>query len=76
LETILAITNSINTKIKLIQCKDSEDAYNKMEMIYNAKCIEGTYDGDNTYIDKDSGYAQIVDGLEQIELRIGLLTTA
>ena len=72
--TILAITSSTNCTIKLIDCKTTENAIAKMKSIYNKLCKEKPYDYYNTYCDEDEGYAQIVDGLEQTELRIGSLS--
>ena len=76
METILAITNSTNSTIKLIVCRNTEEAINKMKNTYNKLCEENSYDHYNTYIDEESGYAQIVYGLEQTEFRIGKLSFA
>lgn len=76
METILAITNSTNSTIKLIVCRNTEEAINKMKNTYNKLCKENSYDYYNTYIDEESGYAQIVYGLEQTEFRIGKLSFA
>lgn len=68
---ILAITNSINAKIELILCQTFEEAINRMKIVYSKKCEQIKYDTNNTYIDEDEAYAQIVNGLEQVEFRIG-----
>ena len=71
METILAITNSTNCAIKLIACRTYEEAIQKMKNTYDNLLVEKDYDFYNTFIDEDSGYAQIVSGLEQTEFRIG-----
>ena len=74
METILAITNSTNFEIKLIVCETYSDAIKLMECTYNSLINKNDYDFYNTFFDEDSGYAQIVSGLEQIEFRIGNLS--
>ena len=74
METILAITNSTSCAIKLIACKTYEEAIQLMQNTYNRLICETSYDLYNTFFDEDSGYAQIVSGLEQTELRIGSLS--
>ena len=74
METILAITNSKSCAIKLIACKTYEEAIRLMKNTYDKLLIDSDYDFYNTYFDEDSGYAQVVSGLEQIELRIGQLS--
>jgi len=74
MEIILAITNSTSSTIKLIVCENTGQAIDKMKKIYNKLCKERNYDYYNTYIDEESGYAQIVNGLEQTEFRIGNLS--
>jgi hypothetical protein len=69
--TILAITNNMNYAIKLIACKTQIEAINLMKSTYDKICNEKCYDINNTFLDEDSGYAQIVSGLEQTEIRIG-----
>ena len=76
METILAITNSVNSNIKLLAFKTKEEAINKMEAEYKSICNDSLYDYHNTYIDKDEGYAQVVKGLKQIEFRVGELQFA
>lgn len=71
MKKVLTITNSINTKVELIVCKTIEEAIEKMKMLYHEKCNNIKYDINNTYLDEEEEYAQIVDGLEQIEYRIG-----
>ena len=44
-----------------------------MKNTYEKLCKETDYDLYNTFCDEESGYAQIVSGLEQTELRIGML---
>jgi hypothetical protein len=46
-----------------------------MKNKYNNLLNGNDYDFYNTFFDEDSGYAQIVSGLEQIEFRIGNLST-
>ena len=75
METILAITNSTSCEIKLIVCKTYDDAIYLMKNKYNNLLNGNDYDFYNTFFDEDSGYAQIVSGLEQIEFRIGKLST-
>lgn len=72
--TILAITKSTNCAIKLIACKTTEEAKQKMKSSYEKLCQENSYDCYNTYFDEDSGYAQVVTGFEQVEFRIGELS--
>ena len=74
METILAITSSTNCTIKLIECKTKEEAIRLMKSTYEKLCRETIYDLHNTFCDEDSGYAQIVSGLKQRELRIGKLS--
>lgn len=73
METILAITNSVDNGIKLIACHTKEEAIEQMEIEYRNACNSAIYDYNNTYIDKDDGYAQVVEGLKQIEFRVGKL---
>lgn len=70
---ILAIINSNDSNIKLVQCEDKEDALNKMYNIFQNFCYGRSLDYYNTYFDKDIAYAQVVDDFEQIEMRIGNL---
>ena len=70
---ILAITNSTDCAIKLIACKTRIEAIRLMKNTYEKLCKETDYDLYNTFCDEESGYAQIVSGLEQTELRIGML---
>ena len=76
MKTILAITTSTSCAIKLIVCETTEDAISKMKNTYDKLCKETAYDYYNTYFDEEEGYAQIVNGLEQTEFRIGLLSFA
>ena len=76
MKTILAITKSTSDTIQLIACETAEEAMHKMKSTYDELCKENSYDYYNTYIDEDSGYAQIVNGLEQTEFRIGKLSFA
>lgn len=69
--TVLAITNSVNAKIELIDCESKEKAICEMKKLYNKKRNGKRYDVNNTYLDEDECYAQIVNGLEQVEFRIG-----
>lgn len=68
---VLAIIKNTKCDIKLIACQDIEDAKEQIETMYNQICNNSLLDYHNTYYDKDSGYAQIVSGLEQTEFRIG-----
>ena len=68
---VLAVTNSINTKIDLIAFQTIEDALSEMKKRYLEKINNIKYDTNNTYLDEDEKYAQVVDGLEQTEFRIG-----
>ena len=70
---VLAITNSNDSKIKLIECNDDEDALNKMNIMYQNLCFAKRYDYNNTFFDREIVYAQVVNGLEQIEMRVGNL---
>lgn len=74
METILAITRNTDCAIKLIACKTRREAIKHMKYIYEKLCRETNYDMHNTFCDEESGYAQIVSGLEQTELRIGMLS--
>ena len=73
METILAITNSKDSAIKLIACNTYEEAMTLMKNTYNNLLSVSDYDFYNTFLDEDSGYAQIVSGLEQTEFRIGTI---
>ena len=73
MKTILAVTNSTNSAIKLIACKTYEEAMLLMKSTYDNLLIGKDYDYYNTFFDEDSGYAQIVSGLNQTEFRIGNL---
>ena len=72
--TILAITKSTSSAIKLIVCQTKEEAIRLMKITYDNLCKENCYDYHNTYFDEELGYAQVVYGLEQTEFRIGELT--
>lgn len=74
METILAITNSTSCAIKLIACKTYEEAIKIMKNTYDNLLVGKDYDFYNTFFDEDSGYAQIVSELDQIEFRIGKLS--
>ena len=74
MEAILAITNSFTYDIKLVACKTYDEAIKLMKNTYDNLLNENEYDFYNTYLDEDSGYAQIVSGLKQTELRIGMLS--
>ena len=74
METILAITNSTSCAIKLIACNTYEEAMKLMKNTYDNLLIGNNYDYYNTFFDEDSGYAQIVSELDQIEFRIGKLS--
>ena len=74
--TILAITTNTSCSIKLIKCETTEDAIYRMKNTYEKLCKEHSYDYHNTFIDEEEGYAQVVYGLEQTELRIGSLSSA
>ena len=76
METILAITNSTSCAIKLIACKTYEEAIKLMKNTYDGLLVGNDYDFYNTFIDEDSGYAQVVSGFEQTEFRIGQLSMA
>ena len=71
---ILAITNSTSCAIKLIACETVDEALTKMKITYDKLCKENTYDYDNTFFDEEEGYAQVVNGFKQTELRIGTLS--
>ena len=71
MEIVLAITSSKSYAIDLIACNTYEDAVTLMKNAYNNLLIGNGYDSCNTFLDEDSGYAQIVSGLEQTEFRIG-----
>ena len=68
---VLVVTNTINTKIDLIVFQTIEDALSEMKKRYLEKINNMKYDTNNTYLDEDEKYAQVVDGLEQTEFRIG-----
>lgn len=76
MKTILAITSSTNCKIELIVCESIDDAIGKMKTIYEKLCSKNYYDYYNTFLDEEVGYAQIVNGLEQTEFRVGTLSIA
>jgi hypothetical protein len=67
---VLAVTNSVNSKIELILCNSTEEAINKMKKMFKKKCSKRC-DLNNTYLDEEECYAQVVNGLEQVEFRIG-----
>jgi len=71
MKTVLAMTNNVNSCIKLVLCKTKDEAIKKMETEYRNLCDKIMYDYDNTYIDTEDGYAQVVEGLRQIEFRVG-----
>lgn len=71
---ILIVTKSTDVKAKIINCVDEIEAINTMKNMYNKICKNQSYDYNNTYIDEDLGYAQIVFGFEQIEFRISKLS--
>lgn len=73
MEAILAITNSLTYDIKLVACKTYDEAIKLMKNTYENFLVGNDYDFYNTFFDPDSGYAQIVSELEQIEFRIGKL---
>lgn len=73
MQIILAITTNVDEGIDLIAYSTKEEAIKKMETEYLNLCEKTAYDRDNTYIDKEEGYAQIVEGLKQIEFRVGEL---
>lgn len=68
---VLVVTNSINSKIDLIAFQTIEDALREMKKRYLEKISNIKYDTNNTYLDEEEKYAQVVDGLEQTEFRIG-----
>ena len=68
---VLVVTNTINTKIDLIAFQTIEDALSEMKKRYLEIINNIKYDTNNTYLDEDEKYAQVVDGLEQTEFRIG-----
>lgn len=70
---VLAITNTTNSKVDLIECDNEDDALRKMEAFYINLSTASQVDYNNTYFDSEIKYAQIVNGFEQIELRIGVL---
>ena len=70
---ILAITNTTNSKINLIECESVEDALRKMKALYENLAATSRVDHKNSYFDSEIKYAQIVNNLEQIEMRIGIL---
>lgn len=70
---VLAITNTTNSKINLIECESEEEALSKMETFYINLSTASKVDYDNTYFDNEIKYAQIVNSFEQIEMRIGIL---
>ena len=71
MSVVLAVTSNIETKIQLIKCRSTEEAINIMKNTYRELCKIITYDINNTCLDENAKYAQIVNGFEQIEFRIG-----
>ena len=67
----LTVTNNKNYEINLIPCKSYDEAIRLMKHTYETKLIGQDYDLHNTFLDEESGYAQIVSGFEQMEFRIG-----
>lgn len=67
----LAITSNVETGIQLIKCQSTEEAINIMKNTYRELCNAIPYDINNTCLDENAKYAQIVNGFEQIEFRIG-----
>ena len=76
MRTILAITTNTKCNIKLIKCETAEEAIRTMKKTYEKLCKKSAYDYHNTFIDEEEGYAQVVNGLEQTEFRIGSLSFA
>ena len=74
MEAILAITKNTSSAIKLVACKTYEEAIKLMKNTYDSLLVGNDYDFYNTFFDEESGYAQIVSGFEQTELRIGKLS--
>ena len=70
---VLAITSTTDSNIKLIKCKNKKDAIDKMEKLYNVLYYGDLIDYNNTYYNKEMGYAQVVNDLMQTEIRIGTL---
>lgn len=70
---VLVVTNTADTNIKLIKCKNKEDALSKMEKLYKVLHYGRLIDYDNTYCSKEIAYAQIANGLTQTEIRVGTL---
>ena len=68
----LAITNSINSQIDLIKCDSLDEAKKKMCVTYSFFLKVLDFDENNTFIDTDNNYAQIANGLEVFEMRIGI----
>lgn len=71
--TILVVTNSKNMDMELIPCNSKEDAKNKLVSIFETLCEKNRFDVNNTFYAEEECYAQIVNGLESYELRIGEL---
>ena len=73
MSVVLVVTNSADEKVRLINCENTEDALKRMESMFRVMCFDGCCDYNNTYLDKKSQYAQVVDGFSQTEMRIGVL---
>jgi len=74
MKTILTITSNTSSSVKLIECYTKEKAIKLMKSTYDELCSNSNCDFNNTFFDEDLGYAQVVFGLEQTELRIGELS--
>ena len=70
---VLVVTNSTNEKPRLIKCEDVNDALNRMDSLFRVMCFDGCCDQNNTYMDKELQYAQVVDSFAQTEMRVGIL---
>ena len=71
-ENTVVVTNNFTDEAVIIPCDSYEQATEKLNELYNERFDESTdlyYD--ETFITKGNYYAQIVDGLNVIEYRIG-----
>lgn len=70
---ILTICKSTKTGIELIPCSSFDDAKEKLNSMFNLLLHIKNCDPENTFCDEEEMYAQIAEGLEVTEMRIGTM---
>lgn len=71
--TVIAVTRSYNDKLDLFNCKNKEEAKELVSSMYNTFKKNKKIDLNNTFISDDNMYAQVANGLEITEIRVGEL---